>query len=101
MSRKRAGTCASPKSELSKKLRLEGYYPISEVAKRVGLHYSTIYRWVRENIVEHLDFGGAYYVKWTSVVDHLGTVAEILNLSKESPDAGRTKRSNNNQKRDM
>ena len=85
MARLKAGTCASPKSQLTADLRKKGYYPISEIAKRIGLHYSTVYRWARENIVEHLDFGGAYYIKWSSVVDHLGVVASVLNLSKESP----------------
>ena len=89
MGRLKAGTCASPKSKLTADLREKNYFPISEIAKRIGLHYSTIYRWARENIVEHLDFGGAYYVYWPSVVDHLGVVAGVLNLSKESPYAGR------------
>jgi hypothetical protein len=80
MGRKKPGTCASPKTELTRRLREQGYFPISEIAGKIGVHYSTVYRWVRENIVASLDFGGAHYVEWKSVVAHLGEVANVLGL---------------------
>jgi excisionase family DNA binding protein len=86
MAAKRPRTRVSLSSNLTERLRHEGYLPISEVATRIGLHYTTVYRWVRENIVDFVDFGGAYYVKWASVVAHLGAVADVLDMDKELPD---------------
>lgn len=61
-------------------MREKGYLTCTEVVERVHVHPTTLYRWIRENLVEALDFNGAYYVLWTSVVAHLGDVATALGL---------------------
>ena len=72
---------ASRKSAFSRQMREKGYLTCTEIVERVHVHNTTLYRWIRENLVEALDFNGAYYVKWGSVVAHLGDVAQALGLT--------------------
>lgn len=78
---------ARPDSELTRKLRNKGYLLCTEVAKKVGVHKATLYRWIRDGVVKALDFNGAYYVDWSSVVEHMGKVAKVLELDKNPPKA--------------
>jgi hypothetical protein len=73
------------KSKLTTQMREQGFLPCSEVAKKVGVHRATVYRWIRGGVVEHMDFSGAYYVKWSSVVQHLGRIANVLGLVENTP----------------
>lgn len=72
---------ARPDSKLTAKMRDKGYLLSTEVAKRIGVHKATLYRWIKEGVVEALDFNGAYYIKWESVVSHLGEVANVLGFT--------------------
>ena len=74
---------ARPDSILTMKMRDKGYLLSTEVAERVGVHKATLYRWIKEGFVEALDFNGAYYVRWDSVVKHMGEVADVLGLTCE------------------
>lgn len=76
---------ARPDSRLTANLRVKGYMLCSEVAARVGVRKSTIYRWIHDGVIESLDFSGAYYVSWASVVQHLGEVGKVLGLTEEMP----------------
>ena len=71
---------AWPGSKLTRRMRDQGYRRVVEVADAAGVHRTTVYRWIKDGVVQALDFQGAYYVKWDSVVEHLGKVAEILGL---------------------
>lgn len=71
-------------SRLTVNLRRRGYHLCSEVAQRLGVHKTTLYRWIRDGRIEALDFNGAYYVEWKSLVNHLGEVADVLGLTKEA-----------------
>lgn len=66
---------------LTLKMRRAGYLRVGEVARAAGVHRATVYRWIHDNVVTHVDFRGAYYVKWSSVVRHLGEVANIIGLT--------------------
>jgi hypothetical protein len=86
---------ASRKSAFARQMREKGYLTCTEVVGRVEVHKTTLYRWIREGLVEALDFNGAYYVKWDSIVSHLGDVAKALGLTgdiakdlEEGEDAG-------------
>ena len=68
-------------SRLTVNLRKRGYHLCSEVAQRLGVHKTTLYRWIRDGRIEALDFNGAYYVEWNSLVKHLGAVANVLGLT--------------------
>jgi hypothetical protein len=69
-----------PDSQLSKRMEEQGYLMCSRVAERVGVHNSTVYKWIRDDVIEYVDHNGAYYVLWSSVVKHMGKVGEILGL---------------------
>ena len=71
---------ARPNSQLTHKMRAKGYLLATEVATRVGVHKATVYRWINDGIIEALDFNGAYYIKWSSVREHMGELADILGL---------------------
>lgn len=77
-------------SKLSEKMKEQGYLPSSEVAKRIGMHRATIYRWINAGVVEFLDMGGGYYVRWESVLAHLGEVATVLGLTADLSSEGAT-----------
>jgi len=68
-------------SILSLKMRDCGYLRVGEVATAAGVHRATVYRWIHDGVVDFVDFRGAYYVKWGSVVKHLGELACILGLT--------------------
>lgn len=74
-------------SRLTVNLRKRGYYLCSEVAQKLGVHKTTLYRWIRDGRIEALDFNGAYYVEWDSLVKHLGEVASVLGLTGETDNA--------------
>ena len=71
-----------PDSRLTREMELKGYWLSSKIAKKIGVHKATVYRWIRDGLVNSLDFNGAYYVEWNSVVEHLGQLAKILGISK-------------------
>ena len=77
---------ARPDSELTLKMRKQGYLLCTEVAKRVGVHKATVYRWIKDELATVVDHNGAYYVKWESVYDHMGDVAEIIGLARNVED---------------
>ena len=72
---------ARPDSKLTAKMRQKGYLLSTEVAKRIGVHKATLYRWIKDGVVDALDFNGAYYIRWESVVAHLGEVANVLGFT--------------------
>lgn len=72
-------------SPLTGRMRTKGYLMCTEVAEKVGVHKATLYKWIKDNRVEAVDFNGAYYVKWASVVEHLGEVADVLGITGEIP----------------
>ncbi len=74
---------ARPDSDLTKKLRDKGYMLCTEVAQKIGVHKATLYRWIRDGVVKALDFNGAYYVDWSSVVEHMGPVGKVLGIDKK------------------
>lgn len=73
-------------SEVARRMRQRGYVPSTEAANRVGVHKSTLYRWIRDGRIESVDFNGAYFIRWESVVEHLGKAGEILGLSRDVPE---------------
>lgn len=74
---------ARAESKLTRSMREKGYLLCTEVAQRVGIHKATVYRWIRDGRVRVKDFSGAYYVEWVSVVEHLGEIAGVLELTEE------------------
>jgi excisionase family DNA binding protein len=70
-------------SAVVQRMRERGYVPSTEAAGRVGVHKSTLYRWIRDRRVEAVDFNGAYFIRWNSVVEHLGEAGKVLGLTKE------------------
>ena len=70
-------------SPLTQRMRTKGYLMCTEVAAKIGVHKATLYKWIKENRVDAVDFNGAYYVKWSSVVAHLGDIAHVLGLTEE------------------
>lgn len=72
---------ATKESVMTWRMRREGYVTCREIAQRVGVHKATVYRWINDGLIESVDFNGAYYIKWDSVIRHLGAVAEILELT--------------------
>jgi excisionase family DNA binding protein len=66
-------------------MRAKGFLLCTEVAELVGIHKTTVYRWVRDGRVRAKDFSGAYYVEWGSVLEHLGEVADVLGLRQRGP----------------
>jgi len=71
---------ARTESQLTNRMRKRGYLRSTEVAELVGVHRATLYRWIQDGLVDHVDFSGAYYVEWKSVIAHMGETAEILGL---------------------
>jgi hypothetical protein len=69
-------------SRLTLNLRKRGYHLCSEVAATIGVHKTTLYRWIRNEHIDAISFNGAYYVEWKSLVEHLGDVAGVLGLTK-------------------
>ena len=69
-------------TSLAAQMRTSGYISSTEVAAIIGKHKSTIYRWIKDGLVDAIDFNGAYYIQWASVIEHLGAVAAILGWSK-------------------
>lgn len=64
---------AKPKKETTNdKMRAAGYIPATEVAKKLGIHLASVYRWVDENQVESIRALGKRYVKATSLISKLG-----------------------------
>ncbi len=80
---KRRRQRARPDSKLTAKMQDKGYLLSTTVAKRIGVHKATLYRWIKDGVVEALDFNGAYYIKWESVVAHLGEVANVLGFTSD------------------
>ena len=74
-------------SAFVQRMRQRGYVPSTEAASRVGVHKSTLYRWIRDRRVVAVDFNGAYFIEWNSVVDHLGEAGKVLGLTKETASA--------------
>ena len=74
--------CARPDSVLTQKMQNEGYLLCTDAASRIGIHKATLYRWIRDGVVRAVDFNGAYFVEWGSVVDHMGEVAQILKIQR-------------------
>lgn len=72
---------ARPDSKLTAKMRQKGYLLSTDVAARIGVHKATLYRWIKDGVVDALDFNGAYYIRWESVVAHLGEVANVLGFT--------------------
>jgi excisionase family DNA binding protein len=72
---------ATKESTMTWRMRKEGYVTCREIASRIGVHKATVYRWVGDGLIEAVDFNGAYYIKWESVLRHLGpTISEVLGL---------------------
>lgn len=73
---------ATKESTMTWRMRKEGYVTCREIASRIGVHKATVYRWVGDGLIEAVDFNGAYYIKWESVLRHLGpTISEVLGLA--------------------
>lgn len=70
-------------AELTSMMRSNGYMTVTDVSNSVGVHRATIYRWIGEGKVEVKDYNGMYYLKWASIVDLLGDVAEVLGFTKQ------------------
>jgi len=71
---------ATKESTMTWRMRREGYVTCREVASRIGVHKATVYRWIGDGLIEAVDFNGAYYIRWDSVLKHLGPIAEVLGL---------------------
>jgi excisionase family DNA binding protein len=79
-------------SELSNKMRDKGYVLCTEVAKTIGVHKTTVYRWVKTNRVKYHDFNGAYYIEWESVLQLMGPAAKVLGFDAPTQDTPEPKR---------
>jgi hypothetical protein len=79
--KKRGGGVKS--SRITTLLRAKGFYLCSEIAGFLGVHASTVYRWMRNNQVEYKEVNGTHYIMWNSVIDFLGPeVSQMLNVGK-------------------
>jgi excisionase family DNA binding protein len=56
-------------------MRKRGYLLISEAARKLGRPNQTLYRWIEEGKVVGFREGYRRYVKWGSVLKHLGPQA--------------------------
>ena len=59
-------------------MRKRGYLLISEAARKLGRPNQTLYRWISEGKVEGFREGYRRYVKWASVLKHLGEPATAM-----------------------
>lgn len=53
-------------------MRAQGWVLCSEAAREIGKAVQTIYRWIDADKVEGMDDGYRRYVKWNSMMEHLG-----------------------------
>ncbi len=66
------------------KHRTAGYLLVAEAARKIDVAPSTIYRWVEEEKVEGYREGYRRYVKWDTILQHLGPQAvKVRGLSKK------------------
>lgn len=56
-------------------MRTKGYLLVAEAARKIGVAPSTIYRWIEERKVDGFREGYRRYVRWVSILEHLGPVS--------------------------
>lgn len=65
-------------------MRKRGFLLVSEAARKVGRTNQTLYRWLAEEKVEGLRDGFRRYVRWSTVLRHIGRDAcELRGLTQE------------------
>ncbi len=68
-------------SAVAEKLRKDGYLRATEVARRLSMHHSAVYRMLDREEVEGLRVAGSRYVKVASLKKYLGEAAPRFDLS--------------------
>ena len=64
-------------------LKTQGWVTVSDAAKRIGRHVTTVYRLIETKQVQELRVGQSRYVRWVSLVQFLGpNAAKALGLVK-------------------
>lgn len=63
------------KVDKEEQLRAKGYLPAPEVIKDLGVHHTTLYRWIKKKKVKSARVGGRLYVSRASLVEYLGQEA--------------------------
>lgn len=58
-----------------------GYVPVPVAQHAAEMAKVTIYRWVRDGVIESVRVTKRYYVRWASLVKELGTISKILKLN--------------------
>ena len=61
----------------------QGYLSCRKASDMVGVHRSTLYRWIKANRVSAIDMHGVYYVQWESLVRCMGAASSVLGLDKD------------------
>jgi len=64
-------------------MREHGYLLVGEAARKINVAPQTIYRWIEAGKAEGFREGFRRFVKWDSVLAHLGKGAEMRGLSEE------------------
>jgi hypothetical protein len=53
-------------------MREQGYLLVGEAARKIGVAPQTIYRWITAGKADGFREGYRRFVKWATVLDHLG-----------------------------
>lgn len=65
-------------------MRDAGYLLTREAARKIGVANTTVYRWLQAGKVDGIKDGFRSYVKWSSVLKHLGPdICEIKDYSED------------------
>lgn len=66
-------------------MRRGGFLLVAEAARKISMTPHTIYRWIADGKVEGLREGYRRYVRWSSVLKHLGRdAAKLRGLSQDA-----------------
>jgi hypothetical protein len=77
----RAHRAATRREQLVARMRAKGYWTVQDVADKVMLSTSAIYKWVEEAHVKTEKLGQTIFIQYDSVKTHLGPeMAKLLEL---------------------
>jgi hypothetical protein len=62
-------------------MRAKGYWTVQDVAEKVCLSNTAVYKWVEEEKVKSQKFGQTIFIEYDSIITHLGPeMAKMLEL---------------------
>lgn len=69
------------RSKQAELMRQRGFITVKEIAAKIGITKTTVYRWVEQGKVAEERVGAARYISLASLVQHLGpTAAKMLEV---------------------